>query len=160
MSIVIGIILSVAFWIGPPQPLPQALPQLLRRPEKPLLYCFSRSETSDDVTAFFCKRLAAEGRKQNQFDVVTEREQAHAQIELRGVDSFATHGEATVLTKEAWSPEQYRIRVEAVLTVGDTVKSFIGEGDLYEAAGEVVEAIEKWVGKNPEALGEPSRKQP
>ena len=156
MSVVFGIILSVAFWIGPPRPLPQPL----QRPEKPLLYCFSESETSDDVTAYFCKRLAAEGRKQNRFDVVTERDQAHAQIELRGVDSFYTHGEATVLTKEAWSPEQHRIRVEAVLTVGDTVESFTGEGDLYEATGEVVEAIEKWVGKNPEALGEPSGKQP
>ncbi len=156
MSIVLGIILSAAFWIGPPQPLPQPIP----RPEKPLLYCFSGSETSDDVTAYFCRRLAAEGREHNRFDVVTEREQAHARIELRGVDSFYTHGEVTVLTKEEWSPEQYRIRVEAVLTVGDTVESFIGEGDLYEATAEVVEAIEKWVGKNPEALGEPSGKQP
>lgn len=156
MGIIIGIILSVAFWIGPPQPLPQP-PQ---RPEKPLLYCFSESETSDDVTAYFCKRLAAEGRAQDRFDMVTEPEQAHAQIELKGVDSFATLGETTVLTKEDWSPEQWRIRVEAVLTVGDTVKSFIGEGDLYEATAEVVEAIEKWVGKNPEALGEPSGKRP
>ena len=65
MSIVLGIILSAAFWIGPPRPLPQPL----QRPEKPLLYCFSESETSDDVTAYFCKRLAAEGRKQNRFDV-------------------------------------------------------------------------------------------
>jgi hypothetical protein len=158
MSIVLGIILSAAFWIGPPQPLPQPLLRPLQGPEKPLLYCFSGSETSDDVTAYFCRRLAAEGREHNRFDVVTEREQAHAQIELRGVDSFATHGDVTVLTKDDWSPEQYRIRVEAVLTVGDTVKSFIGEGDLYEATAEVVEAIEKWVGKNPNALRESNGK--
>ncbi len=154
MSNVLGIILSATFWIGSPQPLPQDF----QSPEQPLLYCFSGSEISDDVTAFFCRGLAAEGRARDRFDMVTEPEQAHAQIELMGVDSFATMGETTVLTKEEWSPEQQRIRVEAVLTVGDTVKTFIGEGDLYQAAAEVVEAIEKWIGKNPNAFSTAKRK--
>ena len=144
MSFVLGIILSAGFSTGP---------HPIQESQHPLLYCFSGSETSDDVTAFFCRELAAEGRKQGGFEVAfTEPEQVGAQIELWGVDSFATMGETTVLTKEEWSPEQQRIRVEAVLTVGETIKTFVGEGDLYEATDEVVEAIEKWVGKNPTAF--------
>lgn len=150
MSFVLGIILSAAFWVGPLQP--------LEGPEQPHLYCFSGREISNDVTVFFCRGLAAEGRSRDRFDMVTEPEQAHAQVELMGVDAFATLGDTTVLTKEEWSPEQQRIRVEAVLTVGDTVKTFIGEGDLYEATAEVVEAIEKWIGKNSNAFGTAKRK--
>lgn len=149
MSIVLGIILSAAFSLGPPP---------LQESRRPLLYCFSGSETPDNLTAFFCRRLAAEGREQNRFDVVTEPEPAHAQIELVGVDSFAPFGETTFLTKEEWSPEQRRIRVEAVLTVGDTLKTFVGEGDLYQASAEVVEAIGKWVGKNANAFSKPNGK--
>ena len=142
MSMVASILLLAGLWMSPSRP--------LQEPAKPILHCLGGSDVSDDLSAYFCRRLGEEGQAQERFEVVTEREPSDARIELKSVDSFASQGEITVLTKEEWGPEQERVRVEAVLTLGETVTSFTGEGDLWEATAEVVEAIHKWVRSHPD----------
>jgi hypothetical protein len=146
MSTNAAIMFLSVFWMALSLPAPAT-------EERPLVYCFGCDETADEVSAYFCKQLAEQGRKENTFEPAGERDAAHAEVELKGIDPFSTYGETTVLSKGAdWSPEQHRIRAEAVLRVGQTTRSFTGEGTLYEATAEVVEAIETWIRENPDAF--------
>jgi hypothetical protein len=117
------------------------------------VYCHGAEEIAEEVRAYFCKQLGKEGTREKAFELVDERELGQVEVELKGIDAFSSHGRATVLTKpDEWSPEQSSMRAEAILRVGETTKTFTGEGTIYQATAEVVQAIDRWIRNNKDAV--------
>ena len=113
-----------------------------KRGEPLPVYCVDEPDEEMPATTYFCRELEARGQDKASLELV-EREEAEVEVELVGVNAYATAGMATVLlSEEEWTPQQKRVRAEAAVKIGKWRKSFTGEGDLYDAIDEVVGAVE------------------
>jgi hypothetical protein len=116
------------------------------------VYCFSdalEAGFKDNSAKYFCKELGKRGEKKQSLSIADERNNAHAVVQYLGKEEIIARGEASyIVGGYAWTPDQYKNGVRAILSVGDFSKGFYGEGVNDSAAFLVWKNIEKWIREN------------
>jgi len=132
-------------------------------PELVRVYCFSadlEAGFKDSGANYFCRELGKTGEKKGSVVLTKERALADALVEYLGKEAISTKGETTyLLGGYAWTPDQFKNGVRAVITIDDFSKGFYGEGVNDSAAHSVWTQVETWIRENRAAILEKANEQ-
>ena len=127
-------------------------PALADDVESVTAYCSSEALEAgfkDRPASFFCEELGKRGAKKKSFSITQTRESAGVVIQFLAKESISERGEATYLIGGyAWTPDQIKTGVRAVVSVGKFNKGFHGKGVNDAAYVDLRDQVESWIREN------------